>query len=90
MPYRFNPLSGELDYYQSSSSTPSVYITEGASGISSIQWESDTGSTVWTMQVDDTGHVVTTAVVSGTTLRLLENGSDSRLTEGGDSRVQEG
>lgn len=59
MAYRFNPITSDLDL----DSTGDPFITDGANGVVTIRWQSTPGGNLFDMTLDDTGHVVTTAVV---------------------------
>lgn len=68
MPYKYNPFLKNLDYYETGSSSPSPYITEGSDGILTIRMESDVDASVWDMTVNEYGAWVSTLVSSGSTV----------------------
>lgn len=43
------------------------FITDGANGVTKIRWQSTPGAVLYDMTIDDTGHVVTTAITSAKT-----------------------
>lgn len=61
MPYKFNPITGQLDLVNTSSGSD-PFITDGASGITKIRWQSAPGAILYDMTINDIGTVITTAV----------------------------
>lgn len=59
----------------------SVYITEGMTGITSIQWESTPGAVVWVETMSDDGHLLTSEIGAGG-IFLLVTGDDFLLETG--------
>lgn len=56
-----NPFTRKLDYVDDGG----PFITVSSTGITTIRWASTPGGVLYDMTLDDTGHVVTTAVAAG-------------------------
>lgn len=66
MAFKFNPVTGNLDLVTTDTLSP--FITVGTTGITTIRWASTPSGNLFDMTIDDTGHVVTTAVVVSASL----------------------
>lgn len=69
MAYKFNPLTGNFDYYETGSANP--YITNGTNGITYFRMESPDDNSLWDAYVNSTGAWVTSPALTGSPIGLL-------------------
>lgn len=65
MPFKFNPLTSQLDLVNAASSGTSAFITEGTNGISKIRLQSTPTGNIFDLTISDLGALTTNAVGSG-------------------------